>query len=140
MLILTVATIMALLCPKCGGFSWVEIEHNDPIQKCICGLTKFLSINSDGMLCERSPLKKNNFTLPTKGTQLSKILGCLAVYKKMTSKELADRLKISSDKATTNLCILRKRGLIKSLVDRRGKLGGSTWVLEPALTEYYGEL
>lgn len=119
---------MALVCPKCGGHSWIKIETDTVIQHCICGLHKYLYWKTaDGSVIHRAAVNKTNVSLPVRGSQLSQILGCLVGLGDLTSKQIATQLSITVDKATTNLSVLRIRGLIYPLEDRKGQAGGSLW-------------
>lgn len=129
--------LMSLVCPKCTGLSWVEQDGVHVVQRCRCGLTKVLYFESDGMKCSRSPAKKGGFTIPARGTQLSKILGCLGVMGELDSLTIAARLRITMDKATTNLCVLKSRGLVTVVGSSKKKSTGSIWRIEPAVKKYY---
>lgn len=119
---------MALVCPKCGGHSWIKVETDTVIQHCICGLNKYLYWKTaDGSVITRAAVTKTTVCLPLRGSQLSQILGCLVALGNLTSKEIATQLNITVDKATTNLSVLRHRGLIQPLEDRKGQAGGSLW-------------
>lgn len=122
-------SVMAqLICPKCGGFSWIKVESDSVIQHCVCGLHKYLFYKTaDGATITRVPVRKNSVSLPLRGSQLSQVLGCLVALGDLTSKQIATQLNISVDKATTNLSVLRHRGLIVPLEDRKGQAGGSLW-------------
>ncbi len=88
---------------------------------------------------QRKPVGITQYTLPTKGTQLSRVLGCLVMFDAMDSSQIARRLEISVDKATTNLSVLRTRGLVRTVINRKGKSGGSLWELTPGVKKFYGE-
>lgn len=141
MILLLLIIFMALVCPKCGGHSWIEIEADDtPVQRCVCGLTKWLKRECDGSLITRSPIRNKQVSLPARGTQLSKILGCLITLGNMNSRQIAKSLQISVDKATTNLSVLRRRGLVEVLEDRKGRIGGSVWsVFAPVIAKFTGD-
>lgn len=126
-LFLMIAYLMGLTCPKCGGLSWIKFEEDSIVQHCVCGLNRFLYLKIDGTTLTRVPVKLNTVVLPVRGSQLSQILGCLVLLGQLTSQQIARQLSITVDKATTNLSILRKRGLITALEDRKGRLGGSLW-------------
>lgn len=85
----------------------------------------------------RSPAINGKFTIPARGTQLAKILGCLGVLGDMDSSSIAARLAITMDKATTNLSVLRSRGLVRVVGHGRTKSSGSMWRIEPAVKKYY---
>jgi len=138
-LFLLIALLMSLTCPKCGGLSWIKIETDSVVQHCVCGLNKFLYLKIDGVTLTRVPIKINTVVLPVRGSQLSQILGCLVLLGDLTSHQIARQLSITVDKATTNLSILRKRGLITALEDRKGRLGGSLWATHSVVKKkWYG--
>jgi len=130
---------MALACPKCGAWSWIKFEEDSVVQHCVCGLNKFLYLKIDGVTLTRVPIKLTTVVLPVRGSQLSQILGCLVALGDLTSQQIARQLSITVDKATTNLSILRKRGLITALEDRKGRLGGSLWTAHKiVITKWHG--
>jgi len=122
-----------LPCPKCGGHSWLVIEGEQVIQNCVCGIHRFINIQKDGAVLTRTPIRESQLVLPARGTQLSKILGCLVALGDQDSQAIARVLNISCDKATTNLSILRKRGLVQAVSERKGRAGGSMWTTYPAV-------
>jgi hypothetical protein len=124
---------MSLICPKCGGFSWLKEEADTVIQHCVCGLNRFIFIKSGNQTFTRVPVKVSTVVLPARGSQLSQILGCLIILGELTSQQIAVQLSITVDKATTNLSVLRSRGLIQTLQDRKGRLGGSLWEVYPVV-------
>jgi len=126
-------------CPKCGGLSWIKFEEDSVMQHCVCGLNKFLYLKIDGTTLTRVPVTISTVVLPVRGSQLSQILGCLVGLGELTSHQIARQLSITVDKATTNLSILRKRGLITALEDRKGRLGGSLWATHNVVKKkWYG--
>lgn len=138
-LFLMIAFLMALACPKCGGLSWIKFDTDSVVQHCVCGLNKFLYLKIDGVTLTRVPIKLTTVVLPVRGSQLSQILGCLVCLGDLTSQQIARQLSITVDKATTNLSILRKRGLITALEDRKGRLGGSLWTTHKVVvTKWHG--
>ncbi len=139
MLILITKILMSLICPKCGGFSWLKEEADSVIQHCVCGLNRFIYLKIDGTTLTRVPITVSTVVLPVRGSQLSQILGCLVGLGDLTSQQIARQLSITVDKATTNLSILRKRGLITALEDRKGRLGGSLWTVHKlVVTKWHG--
>lgn len=128
---------MSLKCPKCGGFSWIEFEGEDAIQNCVCGLHKWLRREIGGDIITRSPIRQGQVSMPERGTQLSQILGCLVALGQLSSGQIALQLSISVDKASTNLSVLRKRGLVEVVTDRKGQAGGSLWSAYPIVIQKY---
>jgi transcription initiation factor IIE alpha subunit len=133
MLILLTQMLMSLICPKCGGYSWLKEETDTVIQMCVCGLNKFIYMKSGDKTLTRVPVKASTVVLPAVGSQLSQILGCMITLGDLTSQQIAVQLSITVDKATTNLSVLRSRGLIHTLEDRKGRLGGSLWEVYPVV-------
>lgn len=133
MLIFLCKKLMSLICPKCGGFSWLTEEADTIMQHCVCGLNRFIYMKSGKQTMIRVPVKKSTVVLPARGSQLSQILGCLITLGELTSQQIAVQLSITVDKATTNLSVLRSRGLIQALEDRKGRLGGSVWEVYPVV-------
>lgn len=136
LLLIKVFKVMAgvLTCPKCAGFSRIDVEDNVPVHRCVmCGYRKYLEVHDNGMVTSHKPQNINRVALPSSGSQLSKILGCLVVMGNMTSSSVADRLGVSTNKATTNLSVLRARGLIRVIENRKGHSGGSLWEVDEAV-------
>ena len=126
-----------LPCPKCGGFSWLKIEGEQVMQHCVCGLNRFIRISKDGDVMTRIPVRETQLVLPARGTQLSRILGCLVALGDQDSQAIAVSLQITCDKATTNLSVLRSRGLVQVVSERKGQLGGSLWTTFPAVRKRF---
>lgn len=129
--------VLMLVCPKCGGSSWVEKQGPHLVQVCYCGLTKVLACMSDGMVMTRSPALEGKFTIPARGSLLSKVLGCLSAFGNMDSSSIATQLSITMDKATTNLSVLRSRGLVSVVGRGKHTSNGSIWKIESAVKKYY---
>jgi DNA-binding MarR family transcriptional regulator len=61
----------------------------------------------------------------------------LVTLGEMSSQEIATQLNITVNSTTTNLSVLRRRGLVRVLQDRRGRLGGSVWDAYDAVKQKY---
>ena len=64
----------ALRCPHCGGRSWLVWSAPDLIQRCLCGLHKYLRRDIDGVTVIIAAVTPREVRLPA---QNSKIYRCL---------------------------------------------------------------
>lgn len=117
-------------CPKCGGRSWYEWEGNDMIQRCLCGLCRFvLMARGDFTIMHSQPVAE--VVLPRPKTKLSRCLGALAsCHPAPTStSDIALLVKCTSSDTASQLMVLMNKGLVERVTLGRGKAGGSTWIL-----------
>lgn len=124
-----------LPCPKCNGRNtWLERDGSDVIQRCLCGLHKYvLHITKDGTTIMRAAVKPAQVVLPAIGT---KIHACLmAVLEKYADPihtgDVARNAKLQNKETSALLVALMARGLVQRVEERRGLSGGSTWILTP---------
>lgn len=120
-------------CPKCGSkHSWFETEGDDLIQRCLCGLTRYLMREmEDGVTILRSGVRVPDVTLPAEGTKIYRCLIAVrnAHPKTILTGEVASRTGLKGKETASLVVTLMGRGLLERVEARRGLLGGSVWKL-----------
>lgn len=120
-------------CPKCGAkHSWFEEDGDDLIQRCLCGLTRFIFRElEDGTTVMRSGVRVPDVTLPSQGTKIYKCL--LAVRNShpatILTGGIAEHAGLKGKETASLVVTLMGRGLLERVEARRGLLGGSIWKL-----------
>lgn len=117
-------------CPKCGGIAHYEIDKEDVILRCICGLYKFLTTTQDEITIDNR-LDKRDTRLPKHGSKLSIVLGVVAGKnpEKVTTEYIAVTTNENKNDVSSRLIVLYHRQLIEKVSEGRGFKGGSEWVL-----------
>lgn len=122
-----------LPCPKCRS-AWTRVERVDRelVQRCLCGLTRWLVRDlSGGAVAHRSVTRTSDTTLPRPESKLYKCL--LAVseeYPTPSSSALVCSATSFHMKEVSSMMIaLMGRGLVTRVEVRRGIPGGSLWAL-----------
>ena len=119
-------------CPRCGQFSWLLLDGDVVIQRCLCGLRKpIATLGKDGELKEYVYARKRSQKLPKPATKLGK---CFAVLvqkypEPLKTTVISGVIRESAGDTASQLLVLMNRGLILRLVPGRGKRGGSVWGL-----------
>lgn len=120
-------------CPKCGAqHSWFEEDGDNLIQRCLCGLTRFLFRElEDGITVMRSGVRVPDVTIPGKDTKIYKCL--LAVRNAhpatILTGGIAEKAGLQGKETASLVVTLMGRGLLERVEARRGLLGGSIWKL-----------
>jgi len=118
-------------CPKCGGLSWYEQHENDIVQKCLCGLHRFVAIQqADGTIIRRT-IPKTEVTLPKRQSKLFETLAILAAYypARLSTGELSKVTGHSVTDTASELSVLTHKALVEKMEERKGLPGGSIWAL-----------
>lgn len=124
-------------CPKCGSHSARYVKEGpDLLLRCLCGYHKVVYtqlgtiqvMHSDSGVDVRLPKPKSN---------LHKTLMVVSILDEPYSSEVTERMQdLGVDRNVSDvssyLTILRSKGLVETVVVRRGMVGGSTWRLTPA--------
>ena len=114
-------------CPKCKGLARLCTEGDVVVLKCmLCGYLKFVEEYRDGVLIMRSE-KPTIEGLPKKGTKLHKCLTRLGAYEQATTAFLSSILSQSTSDTSSQLAVLKSKGLVDQLNSNRGVSGGSSW-------------
>lgn len=119
-------------CPHCKRINaWYELLNEfEIVERCWCGRWRVVYTEVEGELRPKV-LPKNKVVMPHSGTKLSKCLGTLASFEQHTGTtgQIAEKLELKGADAASQLMVLQHKGLVSKTMDRRGKPGGSTWVL-----------
>lgn len=131
-------------CPKCGSLSARYVkDRTDIILRCLCGLHKVVHSTLETMEIEHRDIGKN-IILPRANTRLWHCFMSLVALKQGSTREVGDVMNSSTGTVNTmsevssQLTVLRYKGLVEVVDNRKGLVGGSTWVLtekSKALTE-----
>jgi len=120
-------------CPKCGSEgAYLKVEGPDLWLRCLCGLNKLMSTKLKTMIIENVD-SGVVVTLPKPGTKLWDALQVVLAYgpansdhvTEMTNLSRRDRQTVSE--VSSQLTVLKHKGLIEALDHRKGLPGGSTW-------------
>lgn len=120
-------------CPKCGGSAYYEVEL-DPeagrelILKCLCGF--FQAVYSEKLGIIKRPPPRTVRRLAS-GSQLERALTEVARThpEPISTSSVALMMGVDPTKAASYLTILFGKGLVDKRKSRKGKAGGSTWVV-----------
>lgn len=116
-------------CPRCRGWSWVELLDRRPVQRCLCGFLVWLDTEPDRLLTPK--VREVEIKVPTVGTKISYCL--LAVRdrhpKELSTDEVCGITGYGRKEVAAMLSTLKDKGLVARTIKRRGTLGGSIWTL-----------
>jgi hypothetical protein len=117
-------------CPKCGGLSWFEWVEEDIVQRCLCGLHRYVAQRKDGQLVMHR-VHKTQVSLPKPDSKLHETLSVLAVYypTRMSTAEIAKQTGHNTKDTTSELSVLDHKALVERVEERKGLPGGSIWTL-----------
>lgn len=114
-------------CPKCSGLARLCAEGDVVVLRCyLCGLTKFVEEYKDGVVIYRAD-KVTSSGLPKRGTKLHKCLTRMGSYESVTTAFISDLLGQSTSDTSSQLAVLKSKGLVEQLNSNRGVSGGSSW-------------
>lgn len=124
-------------CPKCTSHNarYVRVGP-DLVLKCICGFYKVMYTELGSIQIEHKD-SGIEVKLPKFGTNLYKTLMVVSILNEPSSAEATERMQdLGVDRNVSDvssyLTILRSKGLVETIVIRRGMVGGSTWRLTMA--------
>ena len=112
------------VCPKCGGNTYLVEVDSELWSRCICG---FSGLVFTSLKISKGKGESTCIKLPKKGSMIRDCLDIVINDGPMYTKDIADKLGISSSSAGTFLYILEREGFIKRVSVRRGVKGGSLW-------------
>lgn len=120
-----------LRCPRCGGLSWLRFQGPDLIQKCLCGLHRYLRRDIDGLTVMHSAVPPREARLPAQNTKIYKCLLAVAQCWPATTftHDVALCACLNGKETSALMAVLSARGLVERLEERRGLAGGSVWRL-----------
>jgi hypothetical protein len=112
--------------------SWYEKIDADIVQKCLCGLHRFVYVLRDGIMTKHR-IPRAEVTLPVKGTKIHETLMVLAgAYPyPLSVKAISKNQGHTMADTASELMVLDHRGLADKIEERRGLHGGSIWELSP---------
>ena len=121
-------------CPKCNSKSaWLEAEGQDLVQRCLCGLNKYLfRVSAEG---EIEPIEPRNIAdsikMPLENPNHYKCL--LAIYKTypdpVQTAQVAAHCGFENKPTYGFIASLLSKGLVERVEERKGLPGGSSWTL-----------
>jgi hypothetical protein len=117
------------LCPKCGGQAHYVIQGQDIVQRCICGLHRFVWQRTENGGYRTHVQRREEFKMPEKGTKLSTCLGYVASQypKTVTTRDLCGISGENTSDVSSQLIVLMHKGLVERIEARPGTKGGSIW-------------
>jgi len=126
---------MKTVCPHCGSINARYVtDRVDVILKCLCGYHRVVATTLQEMSIEHRETRKE-ITLPRQGSRLWYCLMALNTIKTGTTASIhttMNRLakeEQSMSEVASQLTVLRYKGLVSVLENRKGTSGGSVWEL-----------
>lgn len=121
----------SLRCPRCGGLSWLLYQEPDLIQKCLCGLHRYLRRDIDGLTVMTAAVPQREARLPAQDTKIYRCLLAVASCWPSTTltQDIACSASLNGKETSALMAVLSARGLVERLEERRGLVGGSVWRL-----------
>lgn len=118
-------------CPKCGGRAWYEVTDQDIIQRCLCGLHRFVWARLPEGGYRTHVQRREEFRMPEAGTKLARCLGFVATRypKTVTTRDLCGISGQNTSLVSSQLIVLMHKGLIERVEARPGTKGGSVWTI-----------
>ena len=127
------------MCPRCRSHTWLEQFDEDIVQRCLCGLRRYIQRKIDGMVITTAVVKQSDVVLPQRST---KIYRCLSSVGRrfpalVMTASVARDTGLHNKETAALLIALQARGLVKRASERRGMTGGSEWTLTPAAEAFF---
>lgn len=118
-------------CPKCGARAWYELTDMDIVQRCMCGLHRYVWMKLPDGGFRTHTQTKIEFRMPEKGTKLARCLGFVASQypKTVTTRNLCGISGQNTSDVSSQLIVLMHKGLIERVEARPGTKGGSVWTV-----------
>ena len=132
-------------CPKCESENaWYEVDRNDIWLRCRCGYAKVVFSKQDKGITIIRRESESVLKLPKKSGKLWHTIMVLSVLAPANSAEITERLRdlgkdMTVSDVSSYLTMLRTKGLVRTLENRRGALGGSTWELTETCQTLVGD-
>jgi Zn ribbon nucleic-acid-binding protein len=117
------------LCPKCRARAWYEVDGTDIVQRCTCGMHRYVWQRTINGGYRTHVQRKEEFRMPEKGTKLSKCLGFVAAQypNTVTTADLCGVSGQNTSDVSSQLIVLMHKGLVDRVEARPGTKGGSIW-------------
>ena len=120
-------------CPRCRGKTWLEDVDGDVVQRCLCGLHRYVKREVDGLTIMCVAVGQSDVKIPAIGTKIHKCLLSVAQShpKPIQTADVVQQTSLTIKETSALLITLMARGLIIRHEGRHGMKGGSTWLLSP---------
>jgi hypothetical protein len=134
-----VVDTLNLPCPKCRGVTWLETVHEDIVQRCLCGLHRYIQRKIDGIMVYTAVVKQSDVVLPRRGTKIYRCFSAIGrkYPKVIMTADVARNTGLNNKEAAALLIALQARGLIQRASERRGIVGGSEWRLTTVAESFF---
>ena len=126
---------MRTVCPKCSSINARYVSDRvDIILKCLCGYHKVVHTTLESISIEHRDVGKN-ITLPQQGSKIWYCLMALSTVTKGNTATIHAAVNAMSpvtqnmSEVSSQLTVLRYKGLVEVTENRKGFVGGSTWIL-----------
>lgn len=123
-------------CPKCHATSaWYEQDYRDVMLRCLCGYFRVVATKLEEIVIEHI---ESHVSLPRRESKLWYCVATLFSVEPANSQEITEALnygrevKLTVSDVSSQLTVLRYKGLVRALDERKGWPGGSTWMLTEA--------
>lgn len=128
---------MKVDCPKClSANAWYGLDRHDVILKCLCGFHQVVQTTLEKMAIVHSD-KPERVSLPKIDTKLHRCMMVLSRLAPASSLEitiglndmLGEDYQLTVNEVSSQLTVLRYKGIAYPIESRKRVAGGSTWVL-----------
>lgn len=126
-------------CPKCRATSaWYVQDYRDVMLRCLCGYYRVVATKLEEMVIEHI---ESTITLPRRYSKLWYCVAHLFSVEPANSQEITEALnygkdlKLTVSDVSSQLTVLRYKGLVHALDEKKGWPGGSTWCLTDVARE-----
>ena len=118
-------------CPRCGSLSWLEWQDPDLVQRCLCGLRRYLRRSVEGLTVMHAAVPQREARLPAQNTKIYKcLLAVVEIWPRtIMTLQIASTAHLNGKETSALMAVLSARGLVERLEERRGLVGGSIWKL-----------
>ena len=133
-------------CPKClSPNAWYSADKVDVTLRCMCGYHKVVQTRLESMEIVHVD-KPEEVTLPRKDTKLHNCMMVLFAMETATSLQVTNGLndmhgedsRLTVNEVSSQLTVLRYKGIAEPIENRKGVAGGSTWRLTPLAKQKIG--
>ena len=138
---------MKVDCPKCESkLAWYQIDAQDVTLRCMCGYNKVVQTKLEQITIIHSD-KEEDIRLPQKNTKIHNCMIALRCIEPATSLQVTNFInethpsdkKQTVDEVSSQLTVLRYKGIVTPITLKKGVVGGSTWVLTATAKIKIGE-
>lgn len=128
---------MKVTCPKCESPSaWYKVDERDVTLRCMCGYNKVVQTKLKEITIIHAD-KEEDVRLPRLDTRIHKCMMALKCIEPANSLEVTNFINSmhpqdptqSVDEVSSQLTVLRNKGIVHPIDRKKGVFGGSTWIL-----------